>query len=266
MLTKAVVFLFCVIAVFAVIVSNVPADFSVPTWTTPTQKVVTGYFSKANYTLYTSTASGNMSLAAYPYAKTGIPTTISPDDTLELYWEDGYIASPFGATDIGPVIHMNHATKQWGGWYISSHQIDFTLSNGKSPSVAPPYITYDDIVADWNLTGNSDCLFQGSCAHLTVSLVLAPNNTAYTMMDAWHGYTDIEWYLSYQVNMNGTSMSIWTLLAELFSFQSLNLGMGGLADSMISGCVSAFMFALVVIVIYKITTGLIPWISGGSGD
>jgi hypothetical protein len=251
------------------IVSNVPSDFSAtPTWTSPTQKQVSGYFSRANYTLYSSSAGAN--ITTYPYYKTGINTTLSTDDTLEIYWEDIVVTVLGHAPYTTSVMHMNHATQQyfWGiKTYVSSHALTFTRSDHSSMSEVETYIERNDIVADWNLTGNNDCVFYGSCDHFVITLVLVPSNSTYpTLMDAWDARTGITWLLSYEVNMNATSMSFWNILADLFSFKTLNLGIGGTAETMIGGCVAAFMIALVLIVIYKITTGLIPWISGGSGD
>jgi hypothetical protein len=201
-----------------------------------------------------------MNLSGFPYSRTDINTTLSSSDFLELYWED--YNPPW--LERQHVIYMKHATQQW--LYKSSHDLKFTLSNNMELAINPVYITYQDITADWNLTGNNDCVFYGSCDHLSVTLILVSSNTTFTLMEAWNGYCPINWYLSYETNINGSAFSIWTLLSDLFSFKYLNLGITGVAGTILDGCIGAFMIALVLVVIYKLSTGLIPWISGGSGD
>ena len=266
MLTKAVVFLFSIMAVFGLIMGNIDARFSpVPPWTTPEQKEVATYFSSSNYTLYTSSASDAMNRSVYPYSKTDIPTTISTNDWLEIYWETYDFPHLFPQ----PGLFMRHATQQYflgKATYKSSHGLIFSLSNGQKLHNSIDVISLDDIVTDYNLSGHNDCIFYGSCEHIKTTLVLTPENSNYTVIQAWNGDTQLIWYLTYEVSLNATGISIWNLISGLFGFSPLSLGIGGVGETIVAGVVAGFMYALVLVLAYKVTTGIIPWVSGGSGD
>jgi len=274
MLTKAVVFLFCIMAVFGLIMANVPTDFTLVTagtWTTPVQKAVADYFDANNYTLYSSAFQGEFTDADYPYSELNIPTALSTSDWLELYWEHYDFNDPtaFGEPNERGLI-MRHATEQsfLGAAYRSGHGLTWKQSNGQNlfRGGAQYAISYEDLVADWNLTGNNDCVFYGTCDHFTATLALVGNGTT-TPMEIWAGGAGtITYYLSYEVDLSNTGLSIWQLITSLFGFKPLSLGIGGLGDTLVSGVVGAFMWALVLIILYKVTTGIIPWLSGGSGD
>ena len=275
MLTKAVVFLFCIMAVFGLIMANVPTDFTnlqAATWMTPTEKIVADYFEASNYTVYSGSAHGNLTASAYPYSRTDMNTSLSADDFLEFYWQyyDFNDAATYDYENSSHSIVMRHATQQsfLTFPYKSSHGLTWKLSNGQDliRSQANYAISYEDIVADWNLTGNNDCVFYGMCDHFTITLVLV-GETAITPMQVFLGGTGtMTYYLSYQVDMSNTGLNLWQLIVSLVGFKPLNLGIGGLGDTLVSGVIGAFMWALVLIILYKVTTGIIPWLSGGSGD
>ena len=260
MLTKAVVFLFSIMAIFALIIGNVPLDFTeTPSYTTPESREIADYFDANNYTYYDDSWSDVMD--GVGYANTTIPTDLSDHDFLEVYCNYFFLGS-YAAWE---AIYMKHATDN--GWWKSGHYLDWEFGDldAEWPEVTTQTIGRNAIEQAWNMSGNNNTIFYGHCEHLVTSLILKPTNSSLNITQAWDA-ENITAYVSYSINLNGTSLNIFALIGQLMTFQPLNLGLGTVGEAIIGGAVSSFMWALVLIVIYKVTAGLIPWISGGSGD
>jgi len=262
MLTKAVVFLFCVMAVFGLLYSGIatttPASDGSSfityqtSFATYENKTIATYFDAQNYTMYSSQAGDNMT---YPYQNLDIPTGLGANEVIELYWGSGYYSETVP-------IWLNHATKQsfLGYTYRTSHHIQIHARTGMK--LEYDLIHLADLEDSWN---GEDSFFTGQCEHLTINLIVLPSYGNETIEEGWNNGR-LSYLMSYGINQNGTAQSIWTLLGQLFSFKPINLGMGGFGEVVIGGAVGAFMWALVIIIAYKITMGIIPWVSGGSGD
>lgn len=259
MLTKAVVFLFSVMAVFGVIVNGIPADFTAQqtaTYGAATDKAVASYFDMNNFTVYGSQAHGNMT--GYGWSNKTIPSGISPTDWIEIYWtrvDVQYVGSTYG-------FQIKHATEQWYG--RSGHELSFSSPQLLEMDFGPALVTVNDLVGAWDATYNGS-YFDAYCEHLALNIIFQPTDPTKDIFQAFQANA-VSFSMSYEVDLNATGVSIWTLVGNLFAFRTPDIGLPGIANDIIGGAVGAAMWALVAIVIYKVTTGIIPWLSGGSGD
>ena len=259
MLTKAVVFLFSVIAVFGLIISNIPADFTtlqasaIPT---AQDKAVSQYFDAANITVYTNQKSGILTYLGDAWTNITAPGTT--DQYIELYWDAGRV--------FWTGLYAKHAHDEWYG--RSGHDMVFT-SNGeeiwKTDALGhtASLVQKADLIADFKTSYNGS-YYDFYCDHIVGNILYQSFNS--TDIGASYDSHVLGFKMSYEVNLNATSLSMWTIIAGLFTFKPFNLGIGGFGDILIGGAISAAFWALVCIVLYKTLTGIIPWLSGGSGD
>lgn len=267
MLTKAVVFLFAAIAVFGLIVSNIPADFrTYQTSSIPEayNSQVADFFNGANITVYDHQVAGV--LTHYDDLTWGANSNITvpgmTNEYIRLYWNWFNI---YHETDY---LHMDHSATDALGNYTKDH---FRYYHKGAPRIAVGDTVFGDyygvtepmLLVDYDSAINGS-LYDVSCDHVSANILYQPYNRS-TLADAWTE-GKIIFMMSYSINLNATSMSMWAVISGLLSFQTFNLGIGGFGDTLIGGSISAAFWALVIILLYKTITGVIPWLSGGSGD
>jgi ABC-type thiamin/hydroxymethylpyrimidine transport system permease subunit len=127
-------------------------------------------------------------------------------------------------------------------------------------------ITAPILQATWEANYDAS-YFEAKCEHLMANVLFTFNQTTYsTITDAYNaGY--IDYSLTYGLDYNATGLSAWSIVASLLSFQAIDIGMpAGMATTILSGIIAAPIGAAVVYLAYKIIAGIIPFISGGSGD
>jgi hypothetical protein len=264
MLTKAVVFLFSILAVFGVIVQSIPSEFKnsklnangLPVNYSPE---VVKYFSAHNITIYSNQAWGYLN---YTYTENRSIPAPDPGNYLEIYWET-----------INPFIYqgftLKHATDQWYG--RSGHYVRFNAPNGDSlrhnvyDDVWQDIITKNDLAAYYQEDFNGS-LFEWSCDHYAGNILFTTTFPGWINLTQSYDAGFMRYMISYGPNLNATSMSMWTVISNLLLFRSPELGLPGVANDIIGGAVSSFMWALVAVLLYKTLTGIVPWLSGGSGD
>ena len=107
--------------------------------------------------------------------------------------------------------------------------------------------------------------FHAQCEAVQMNIIFTSYNDSWNIGESWdNGY--ISWYSSYGVDLNQTGLNAWNVLGQLLAFQAPDLGIGGLGGQLANGALSAAVWAVIAIVVVKITLGVIPFLSGGSGD
>jgi hypothetical protein len=265
MLSKALVFVFTTLGVFAVLMNTMPLEFRLATFNPSyTNPAVKQQFEAADVISYKSLGQDNMT---YPYSslangpeppdwEAGLPS----GQYCEVWWNELEI---LGLTL--QCIQVRHVTRQW--WGNSFSALQFKYANGtvipNILTVDHDKITKDILVSAWDdEKGYSAFYAYGS---LTCSILFYPTNRTQTIAQAWDA-GKISYSLSYEVNWNQTGINAWTIVAQLLTFQVPNLGVEGPAGTILSMVIAFPFLSLMAYIVYKIIAGLIPFLSGGSGD
>jgi hypothetical protein len=265
MLSKAIVFVFSFLGIFTLLLgtfNTVPFPINEGAGGTPTE--IRKQFDIANVTVYGSGGSDNMT---YPYTSLtdapGAPqwTTKSSGKYLEIWWGTWY----------GEHLQLRDAQMEW--WGVDYHAM--TLRNRQGQLISNygydtgdpenTEITAPILQATWEPNYDAS-YFEAKCDHLIANVLFTFNQTTYsTITDAYNaGYLDYS--LTYGLDYNGTGLSAWSIVGSLLAFQAPNIGITGIGGTILSGIIAAPLIACVMYLAYKIITGIIPWVSGGSGD
>jgi hypothetical protein len=172
---------------------------------------------------------------------------------------------------VGYMFHIKHLTDNLWGWWWGQHELTPYFENGtqilwrSGSSVGHEYVNREDIVDDWNPTKYYS-KFKFSCADgVTVVMLLRPTNSTLTIGEAWDAGA-ISYVYNYDIDWSKTGVNVWSIVAQLLTFSNFDLGIGGVGGTILNGLVLGGYGVMIVFIAYKITTGIIPWFSGGSGD
>lgn len=265
MFTKTLIFSFCFIGLFTVLVAAIPQGFyeyqaelqssaGIP-------PEVASRLELANLTVYDTGATDNM---VWDY--TSLLDSPSPpnyliagttDDFCEIWW-----SSVIGTR----ALQLRHATRKTIPWvYYDYHQMQIYFKNGtRIPQmvVGGSSIYKSTIDAAWDSSSNASA-FYGECPHATFSVAFTIHNATRdaTIGDAWD-YGEMDYFLSYDRNWNATNISGITLLAQLMTFQNPDLGIPGFWGSVLNTMIAIPLWVIVAIALVKLIQSLIPFIRG----
>lgn len=264
-------FVFLLLGMFGLLIGTRPAEyFTLEYQPTAMQKSVREKFDAVDFIVYTNMASDNMT---HPYTsltngsdppdwEAGLPQ----DNYLEIWWS--YEGVPFYAD----YLEARHTTKNWwGGWdyhyliwsYLNGTKI---YQSGLSPGQVISAVDKDNLVAAWDSAYNVSKFFIRCYAgHISTSILVYPTNQSQTVSQAWDA-GKLSYMLSYDVNMTQSAYSAWTLIGELLTFQAPDLGIPGVGGLILGQTISFVMWAMICYLLYKLFTGIVPFLSGGSGD
>lgn len=264
MLSKALIFVFSVLGIYGLIMATMPAEFLALRFSGSQMSVVVKErFSVADILVYSNTGTDNMT---YPYTslsytpprwQAGLPT----DHYLEVWW------STYPLPHIDKCIALNHVWKGlWFwlyGWDIEGLVLYPYGSTTPVDTWQNRFITREIMVENWVASKNGSAFTaRGS---ITANILFTPTDPSKTIGEAFDDST-VSYYLSYAPDMNQTGLNAWTIVSQLLTFQAPDFGIGGVAGLLLNGIIAIPIWSMIAYLIYKIVAGVIPLISGGSGD
>jgi len=255
MLSKALVFVFVVLGIWAMLISNIPSEFIYAAYS-PTYRPmqVRQEFEAQNLLMYSSWASDSMT---YPYSS--LTDGPSPPD-WELNVTSQYLEVWWSTSWTPKIIMFNHVEQVWWGWQKHCELI-FSFVNGTEIA---PWITKEIAEQAWSSTTNSS-RFYVKCDHISTSVFFVPTNQSKTIGEAWDE-GKISYTLSYDVDWTKQGTTAWTIIKDLLTFKAPDLGIPGLGGQILSAVVAFGIWPLIAYICYKFVAGLLPFVSGGSGD
>lgn len=252
MLSKALVFVFVTLGMFALLMGTMPSEFISETWNPNYRDVETKEtFDAVDILMYENAESGELNYGDGPLQYDfGLPS----GQKLEIDWVIRYGQS---------YVYVRHLVGQTLGYWTNYHNLDVYTTSG----VMLPYndkMFKPDLVANWNPDKNAS-IFNVKCDHITSNIIFQPRNSSWTIGESWD-QEKLNFAMSYEVNWNATGVSAWTIVAQLLTFQAPNLGIGGIAGVILNAIIAIPMWSLIAYIVYKIVVGIIPFVSGGGGD
>jgi len=255
LLSRALVFVFTLLGIFALLMVNMPGELVVQTFNPSynrSDQEVKEKFKTADLTMYSNAVSGNISYGSSKQYDFGLPS----GQKLEVWFsqESGY--PTFKA------LELRHLMNQFLGAWYDWHRLDWTTkTTGREVKY---WVLKDDLEEAWDSTVNAS-LFTAHCDHITTSVMIMPYNSSWTIGESWdNGY--LGYVLSYEVDWNATGVSAWTITAQLLTFQVPDLGIPGVGGTIMSYLIAIPVWSLIAYLVYKLVVGLIPFVSGGGGD
>lgn len=191
---------------------------------------------------------------------------VSENNYVEV-WLEGDVATIVNSLELRHVrwVFAWWAIDDWLNWYYK----DGTVASGSFtwwPSGRVMYyLPKESLIQAWDPKTHSSA-FTAKCPHITVSIVFQYNETTYPDIGEAFIAGELSYAISYEWNPENTGFAILSVITRLFSFQGVGLGIPGAFGTLIDAIISMFFYIAVVFIAYKIFAGLIPWVSGGSGD
>jgi len=225
-------------------------------------------FEAADLLAYKNTATDNMT---YPYSSLDDAPSPPQWETsqsgkyLEVIWFED--PNPYFTMHI---ISLRDVQMEWWGrdyhaLTLKNRQGQPISSYGYSGSVANTEISKAVLVANFEAAFNAT-YFSGRCEHLMTNILISYNWSEYASIGVAFDAGKLGYSLTYDVDYNATGLNGWNIAASLLSFQAPDIGIGGVGGIIINACVAIPIWALVAYIVFKLIAGIIPFISGGSGD
>lgn len=266
MLGKLLIYTFTILGIFALLMGMVPGDFITAGQTyEPSYRdaEIEETFDTSSLLIYDYIASDNMT---YPY--TSLEDAPSAPQWIMGLPENQFLEIGWGIEKVGPwdlkVILARHRQRNWIGpfsWYSTIANCYFYTPDGTSVGV---YL-FKDTMEDYYSEATNGSAFYAKGGVIQTSIVIRKNDTSQTMGENWDD-GHFKYYLSYDVNWTLSGINAWNIVGQLLSFQTPNLGIPGTWGSFMSMLIAIPTWACVAYICYKIVMGIIPFVSGGSGD
>jgi hypothetical protein len=182
---------------------------------------------------------------------------------VHFQWYDDYFSSETNAS----VFSISHF--EWDWWVIpKSH--GFKSTDG------------DDFEYRFSTTGREINLFTDkwilrhydnrtdqaigsmTCGHISLTLTWNSEDSSYTLPEALKNHANLKIVANWEYDFSKMGSNIWTLLGAVLIFQSIVTGIT-LLDVILNCLIAIPVWTSIVYILYRIVTGLIPTLSGGSG-
>jgi hypothetical protein len=261
MLSKAILFSFCFLGMFALLFAAVPLEFRAhqqawsPTYFA-TDEEVAAFFNAHNITLYSSSSAGALNYPEAVEVQAGLP----PGQNLRIWWEDHEIYEYGGL--MFKSLGISYQTQHYflGVWQYWTHEDLHYLKNGVNRG---DYIVKDVLVNDFETSLNGTYYDARCNSGIQVSILYTGNET--TIGESWDA-NKLNFMISYELNATASAINMFTLLGEILTFQAPSLGISGWLGYLFNQIIAIPIYALSGYLIYKLITGIAPFLSGGSGD
>jgi len=260
MLSKAIVFVFVLLGVWALLVGLIPTDFLTAGFApTYADMETAASFSMANITMYDNLGADNMT---YPYSSYDDGPT--PPD-----WEMGLPAGQYfevwwSESGGARMLEFRHTTNVWWGRaYVSMdiYGIDDQYVQFRKRIFGDTFGTLTD---NWSAEANASVFYTRT--PVRSSILLEYNQTAFANWQAAWNAGNISYTLSYEIDWNATGVNAWSLVGQLLTFTAPSLSMTGIGGVILNAVIALPVWSLIAYLVYKIVAGLIPFLSGGGGD
>jgi hypothetical protein len=261
MLSKALIFVFTVLGVFALLMVYLPTELISTGWNPSYRRQdleVKQVFSAAQLQVYDLNNATNIT---YP-SSTLFPLT--GGQQLEIWWSLYHSPSYWVKS-----LQIRHLTDMAFGFWIGYHTLTLYFQDGVTPvplhgSGIPSDIEFEDLDDAYNSTSKS-CAFVMKCDHVNAAFILGTAVGDADIYESWNTGT-MQFYLSYSVNWTNTGYNAWSLVGQMLTFQAPDLGIGATGGVIVNSLIAIPLWSLIGYILYKIIAGIIPFISGGSGD
>lgn len=259
MLGKIILFLFCFMGITSLIIGAVPAEFyanQTESWNPEynhADEAVVDYFTSKNITVYDNQFNDSISYPGMNEYQFGLPS----GEKLQVVWENSPL---IGVTR--KEFSFRHKTGTWLWWDVV-HYLSFKKASYPS-MIGYSVLTKDEVIDAFDTALNGS-FWVSQCDHIITNVLIMTANLSWSLSQSWDN-GQLRYLTSYQMNMTSIGVNVWSLITQLLTFQSPNFGISGWLGSLINGIIALPLWGGILYALYKLIAGLIPLVSGGSGD
>jgi hypothetical protein len=230
-----------------------PTDFQVTSLNAAyVNKEIKETFSIADIQMYDNAASGTFTTFPEEDSYTfGLPS----GQWLGVGWD------LYGYTT--PSIYLKH---DMGGWYANYHGLAWLIEGREhEPWWMMWRLVKEDLVNAWNPDSNMS-VFSAQCEVITTNVIFEIYNSSFsTIADSFDAHL-LNYTLSYDINLTSMAPNAWTIIGSLLTFRAPEIGWSGDMGTVMNFIIAIPIWASIAYLVYKLVTGLVPFLSGGSGD
>jgi len=234
-----------------------PQQFIQQTWNpTYTEKTVAKYYSEQNVTMYNNQDSFNLTYPSSHKNSYGLPDP----QQIETWWGYQFL----GQQGSNEYIEVRYLKNNFFGWWYDMEYLTLSESTenklGKL-SYSRAGITKEDLAKLWNPQSEASFVEWESGSGLHFNMFICPYNSSWDIEESWEN-GNLTFYISYELDLNATSMNAWGIMFRLITFQSPNLGISGVGGDIANTLIGAIFWIFVGILVIKIVFAVIPFIRG----
>jgi len=248
--SKLLIFCFVFLFSFTLLAATMPSEFIYAGWEATygdADDEVASYYSMHNITMYQQ---GEEFVSTYPGSDQFDFPGMGSTNKMEFWWDDSLYE--------GKCFEVRHLTDEILGFWHGWHRLHFDQTY-MSPAMPWRLFKYD-LEQRWDDALNGS-LFWAECDHARLNIIFQPNGTYTDIGDSWDG-NELRILTSFEVDWNATSVSAWTVLGNLLTFQSPDLGIPGLTGTVFNTLIAGIFTVIVAILIIKVVQSMIPFIKG----
>jgi len=255
--SKIVIFIFSVIGFFTLMFAAIPPLFFAASYESSMgyDSEIAEVFALANVTTYATLGGDNMT-----YDYTSLDDAPNPPD-WELPTSGEYFEVWWGQYLTYP-IHLECRHTRQVFWWWEHHE--FNYYDADHNPITDFFITGDTLLNEWDSSINASYL-ELECGHVVANILYSYNQSVHSDIKDAFDSGDIDalgYYISYEPDWNATSISALTVLGQLMTFQSPNLGFSGLLNTIMNGVIAIPIYVMTAIAIIKLVQSVIPFLTG----
>lgn len=259
MLSKIMIILFGTLAMFAILMQTMPAEFYYAASYPESDQQIIKTFTLANVTIYNSLGTDNMT---HPYSS--LEDGPDPPDWEVIEMPDHYLEVWWSEIWGDRILELRHAWLAYGGYYYNWEILKISYVNGTRVRWGGyvDMIRKQELLAAWDTSKNYSIFNIGGAITSNILLTPMPGKT---IGEGWDD-GDLGYSVTYEWNANATAFNIFNIVGGLFTFNAIDLHIGGIGGTIMNACFNIPLTAALYFVIIKITLAIIPFIPGLQGD
>ena len=212
------------------------------------------YFDANDVLMYNYTLSINLTYGESQQKDFGLPE----GQQLEFWW-DYYTFWPNQ-----DFFQLRHLTDSFWGWWWGWHLLTLTEQYWSKTSLKSGIgLTKQSVLELFNEDYNAS-YSEWSCDHLNVKLFILTANQSWTLEESWDN-GKLKLFTSYEIDWSATGTSMWTIMAQILTFQNPDLGIPGDGGAILSHGVSLALWGSIALLAFAFITSVIPFIRGWVG-
>lgn len=204
-------------------------------------KEVADYYDRHNITRYENTLQLDITYPSNQKSQMGLPA----NNEIEFWWDS--------KIHIGKCLEIRHIDFYILGIAVGKHNVKFNSTQSE--------IRYQELNERWDTTLNSSYFPEMSCDHIFFSMFVFPTNESLTIEESWFA-DELSIYASYDYHFNATNVNAWNVVFDLLAFQNPNLGVGGVAGTILNYVIAVPIWVITGLAVLKLVQSMIPFIKG----
>jgi len=255
------IFCFIVIGIFGILFGSMDSDFlaaQTPDADVQVDKEAADFFAMVNITAQSYT-SFQLTYPSSRFESFNLPT----GHAIEFWWSLETRAGPFMGRK---VLEIRHIWPQAGGGNLS---VLLAVMPPYSEDVAfpdwglwrDPAYNVDDLAALWENEVENFSYCEWQHGGYGLKTFIGPHNAGSTISQSWDANA-LNFTVGFDYDYNQTSINAFDVMGQIITFQSPDLGLPGIANTILSAFIALPLWVMTAILALKLAQSIVPLIKG----